>query len=189
MVYACVPGAGPGKYKDLSQGNLWDCFENIGKNIETFQREFIPNPDDPAQKQQLDEYKQLADEAKGSMDAVNKYKPFINFVESKYQCSGMCSSALFYLTVDVTNGPPEQDQGCLYPFAKDFGSIFANLGNTLIASGVFFLFMLILVFPLCCYKNDEDGPRATYSNLEGGEQETEQTRNQYLLDTNKVCDE
>ena len=101
----------------------------------------------------------------------------------------MCSSALFYLTVDVQNGLPNQEQGCLYPFAKDFGQVFEKLGNTLIASGFFFILMLILVFPLCCYNKDSDTAGGVFHRLEGGEKEPKNTNNVYLLETNKVNQE
>jgi len=44
LTWACLPGTPlPAKYGDLSQGNLWDCFQNIDKNIQTFSEQFIDN--------------------------------------------------------------------------------------------------------------------------------------------------
>lgn len=92
-----------------------------------------------------------------------KTKKFINWIESKYECSGMCSPGLFYLTESVTKGPPTR--GCFAPFMDDLASIIGNLGNAMMASGVFFLLMIFFVCPICCFKKHSD---AVMSYKEGG---------------------
>jgi hypothetical protein len=86
---------------------------------------------------------------------VNKNKPdekyikFISYVEETYECSGMCTPSLFYLTQSVEKGLPKQ--GCVKPFVQDVSDLFFELGATMIASGVLFLFMIIIICPICCF--------------------------------------
>lgn len=61
---------------------------------------------------------------------------FIEFIEERYECSGLCKPPLFYLTQSVKSGPPKR--GCLPPFADEFGATFTDLGVVMTVSGVFF---------------------------------------------------
>jgi len=73
----------------------------------------------------------------------------ISFIEKKYKCSGLCKKPLFYLTQDITNGPPENE--CFDALIKDVGPLFNVIGEIMIASGVIFLLMLFCACPICCF--------------------------------------
>lgn len=93
-----------------------------------------------------------------------KYITLIKFIEDRYKCSGLCTPSLFYLTLSVKEGPPTQ--ACLPPFIGEVAEPIGNLGSAMIASAVFFLLVIILVWPVCCYKAvDPDSVKP----MEGGE--------------------
>ena len=95
-----------------------------------------------------------------------KYEQLVSFIEGEFKCSGMCSPSLFYLTQSVELGPPTQ--GCLAPFMGELTSLIGNLGDAMLASGVFFILMIFFVVPVCCYKGDSGGKVGSH---EGGEVE------------------
>lgn len=100
-----------------------------------------------------------------------KYSEFVSFVEKEYECSGMCSPSLFYLTQSVELGPP--DKGCLAPFMDDVTSLIGNLGNALLASGLIFVLMIFFIFPLCCFQDDRKGRYKEGGNgIEMGERDS-----------------
>ena len=76
---------------------------------------------------------------------------------------------MFYLTNSVKTGPPTQ--GCLAPFIDDLTDLAGNLGEALVASACFFLFMAILIWTLCCYKHEKDGDKV--QPFEGGDESNE----------------
>ena len=106
-------------------------------------------------------------------DSVKQSKPekkfldLIRFIETEYDCSGMCSPSLFYLVNPVTAGPPKD--ACLAPFIGDITGLLGNLGSTMIASGVFFLFMIFFAFPLCCKTKLSSDAVSAYTSKEGGQ--------------------
>lgn len=105
-------------------------------------------------------------------DSVKQSKPekkfldLIRFIETEYDCSGMCSPSLFYLVNPVTAGPPKD--ACLAPFIGDITDLLGNLGGAMIASGVFFLLMIFSVIPMCCLSKVDDQSQV-FSSKEGGE--------------------
>lgn len=103
-------------------------------------------------------------------DLDEEYKKLISFIESEYECSGMCSPSLFYLTQSVKEGPPKR--GCLAPFMGDLTSFVGRLGEALLASGIFFLLMIFCIIPMCCFQPGENNSVMAYGK-EGGEMEME----------------
>jgi len=77
----------------------------------------------------------------------------ISFIEKTYKCSGLCKAPLFYLTQDITKGPPKS--ACLDAVIKDVGPLFNAIGEIMIASGIIFLFMLFCACPICCFNKEE----------------------------------
>lgn len=132
-----------------------------------------------AEAKMAEKAKDSADKFSGMGKTINQnkldenYEKLITFIEGEYKCSGMCSSSLFYLTQSVELGPPEQ--GCLAPFMGDITSLIGNLGDAMVASGVFFILMIFFIFPVCCYKQGSAGKVGSH---EGGEVEMSDERQQ-----------
>jgi len=87
----------------------------------------------------------------------------------------MCSPSLFYLTQSVELGPPKR--GCFAPFLGDLTSLVGNLGDALLASGVFFLLMIFFVIPMCCFKMGDNNSIMAYGK-EGGEMELAESKDE-----------
>ena len=97
------------------------------------------------------------------------YIKLINFIESSYDCSGLCRPPLFYLTVPVTKGPPVR--GCAPSVMEALDSMVGSLAQTFVASSVFFFLMIFFVCPICCL--EENPPNKNGEMNEGGESELE----------------
>ena len=107
-----------------------------------------------------------------------KYIDLLAFIENRYKCSGLCTPSLFYFTQSVKEGPPKQ--ACLPPFISEVVEPMASLGAAMIASAVFFLFVLLCICSVCCFKPANlDAVKA----LEGGEFEL---ANQKTVDISQV---
>jgi hypothetical protein len=74
------------------------------------------------------------------------------------------------LTKSVKDGPP--NKACLAPFIDDLVSPLGNIGSAMVASAVFFILMLFVICPVCCFKRKEDEPQGTMEGKtinEGGD--------------------
>lgn len=97
----------------------------------------------------------------------SKFTNFIKFIEKQYECSGLCSPSMFYLTQSVEKGPPKK--GCLAPFVDEVAVLLSDLGVAMIISGVGFLLMIGCIVPLCCFKlKDPDEVKPFDTVKEGG---------------------
>ena len=77
---------------------------------------------------------------------------FLSMLERKYNCASMCHVPLFWLTKDVSEGPPTQE--CV---SASIDSLSDQIGFT-IAFSVSGLLLLLAVFgavPLCSDYSDE----------------------------------
>ena len=71
---------------------------------------------------------------------------FMTQLETDYKCASMCSVPLFYLTLDISKGKPEQE--CTKAIIEEV------TGKTLVAvicilTGVILLCAMVCSFPLC----------------------------------------
>lgn len=70
----------------------------------------------------------------------------LSYLESKYTCSGICEPGLFYFSLDVTEGIP--DQTCL-AYAKDeIGSSLSYMGITSMVCGIVCFFIWLCQYAL-----------------------------------------
>jgi len=58
----------------------------------------------------------------------------LSYFEKKYACSGVCTAALFYYSLPLEQGPP--NQVCLMFLKNEIGSSLIYLGSVSIAGGV-----------------------------------------------------
>ena len=137
---------------DLASESFVACADNSEKITETFKAEKEKETGLTAGQRDLDteSFRNAGKSVKASKPD-EKYIKFIEYIEKEYECSGLCSPSMFYFANSVKTGPPKQ--GCLAPFIDDLTDLAGNLGEAMVASAVFFLFMSILIWVLCCYKH------------------------------------
>jgi hypothetical protein len=92
---------------------------------------------------------------------------FLNFIESEYECAGICSPPLFYYSKDINAGPPKR--GCINKMVTVIAPAISSLGQVLIVSGVLIILMIFCALPICCLKND------SFKNLVGEEEDDDDT--------------
>jgi len=87
---------------------------------------------------------------------LNSAFTILTYFESKYQCSGICNTALFYYSLDLSIGIPTKV--CLIYLKQEIGSSLVYLGIVSIVGG----FLMSLIW--CCqyalwrtYEDDEEG--------------------------------
>lgn len=68
-------------------------------------------------------------------------------------CSGFCTTELFYLTLDLSFGIPEDT--CTNSLYTEFGDDMLALGIAFSASALFMLLMYCCCCPLMCYDKDK----------------------------------
>lgn len=78
------------------------------------------------------------------LEGMKVFFGFMNELESKYKCAGLCSAPLFSLTGDITAGPPTK--GCWEPIVT---KAFAG-GTTVAAFGALFMFLTFFISLSLC---------------------------------------
>jgi hypothetical protein len=72
----------------------------------------------------------------------------ITFFEAKYTCSGICNPALFYYTLDLSEGIPTSS--CLQYLKSEIGDRMSYLGITAIIIGVLMMLVFVVQYALWC---------------------------------------
>lgn len=88
---------------------------------------------------------------------------FLNFIETEFDCAGICSPPLFYYSKNISNGPPKR--GCIKLMVAEIAPALSSLGQVLIVSGVLIILMIFCALPICCLKNE------SFKNLVGEEED------------------
>ena len=70
---------------------------------------------------------------------------FLTEVEKDFDCAGMCEIPLFYVTRDISDGPPTQE--CLIASLYSMQNNLLGLGKITLATGVILLIGFVSVFP------------------------------------------
>lgn len=93
--------------------------------------------------------------AKGfrEQDDFADIEDFIKFFEDEYSCAGICTPALFFFKLDISEGVPEGS--CLLKIQDDLKTSLLGVGGAAVASGIFLFFTFI--FQYCLWrKYDRD---------------------------------
>jgi len=124
-----------------SHNSLLECLE--------FATEMMKNP---AMKEE--EKKELTAKIKEVNESVSEdQKKFVRFLEEEYKCSGLCSKSLFYITLPLKEGPPENT--CTLSLIESIGDQFTLFGYSLFFTSIILLLVFILMMPLCCYDKEK----------------------------------
>lgn len=67
---------------------------------------------------------------------------FFSFFEGQYECSGLCTPALFYYSLDISNGRPYER--CLIDLKDEVSNNLSYMGISAVLSGI------IMMFVWCC---------------------------------------
>jgi hypothetical protein len=86
----------------------------------------------------------------------------LNYFEQKYTCSGICSPALFYYSLPLTEGVPSAT--CLSFLKEEIGSSLTYLGVASIVVGIVILLIFICQYALWCKYEDKTNPGAKYQS-------------------------
>ena len=78
---------------------------------------------------------------------------FFNAFEENYDCASVCDKPLFYMTVDVSSGAPNEE--CGSALIKSVNKRIKPVGVVAIISGVVVLIAFIGTFPLCTGFDDK----------------------------------
>lgn len=84
---------------------------------------------------------------------------------------------MFYFTQSVKEGLPTQ--ACIVPAIEDIGSTLQNLGAILIVTGLLFLLMIFMTFPICCYNSEDEQTEADADEQKKKEQERAEREAKY----------
>jgi len=76
-------------------------------------------------------------------------KKLINYVETTFECSGICQSNLFYWMEPISNGPPKN--ACLDKLWEKIGETILLMGAPALGAGIILFFAFICQYPLWCY--------------------------------------
>lgn len=84
----------------------------------------------------------------GSKETIDNLRAY----EKEYDCSGICDVPLFYLSRDLSDGPPPED--CVDAILKSFTDSYAI---AIISFSLFLMFFVaaIATVPNCCGMNSE----------------------------------
>jgi hypothetical protein len=86
--------------------------------------------------------------AKGTVD-------FIKAAEVNYDCSGLCTPGLFYLTRPLSDGPPTS--GCLRIFLEEFPAGLNNTAICTVLTSILLCFGCCFGISICGGNTDSDG--------------------------------
>ena len=72
---------------------------------------------------------------------------FLNKVEKDFSCAGLCDVPLFYVTKDISLGPPKKE--CVEQMFIDITSSMSSLGMISLVAGIFTILGFFGTFSLC----------------------------------------
>jgi hypothetical protein len=78
---------------------------------------------------------------------------FVAQLEESYDCAGVCKVPLFYMTKDISVGPPTE--GCIQAAAEGMAANYGNTGKVALVTGVLLLIGMIGACPLCTGFEDD----------------------------------
>ncbi|KAL4461637.1 hypothetical protein ABPG74_016261 [Tetrahymena malaccensis] len=94
----------------------------------------------------------------------DQYLSLVQFLENKFECSGICDPVPYYVFTDINRGPPVYTQGCKQR-VQDFFEKYGNIVRVVSFSiGGFFFLQIILAIWLCCIRKS-DGQNDYYSRM------------------------
>lgn len=85
----------------------------------------------------------------------------IQYFENKYKCSGICTTALFYYSLDLSEGIPQNT--CLTNLKSEIGDSLTWLGACTLTVGVICFLIWMMQYVLWC-KFEEDDDEHPYQN-------------------------
>jgi hypothetical protein len=161
--------------EDFASDSMYECLENVDDIVtKRVDYDYDQVLKATGSKTKAKEAKTTSQKVyKSVKDSVDSKKPtpalskFLNFIESEYNCAGICSPPLFYYSKSISNGPPKR--GCINLMVKDIAPALSSLGQVLIVSGVLIILMIFCALPICCLKND------SFKNLVGEEEDDDDT--------------
>lgn len=74
-------------------------------------------------------------------------KTFVEDLEARHNCAGLCYVPLFYMTRDMSVGPPTK--GCVAAVAEDFPKTYGSAGLAALITGLVLLLGVGAACPLC----------------------------------------
>jgi len=126
--------------------NLLECKEGLGPKIVLLEKAAKANPS--AYKDKLELAKKVYET---KIDP--EQRKILQYIEKKYECSGLCNPPFFYLTQSIEKGPPKQ--ACLVPIIKDIGPIFKAVAAIMVTTAVVFFCMLTCTCAICGFNSDK----------------------------------
>ena len=156
LFWAFDPATGEANnYADIASNTLMECMDKVSETTAFLKQQMIADVE--AEGASATETREAIADLDSALDGigaqVTENRPeenivnAVTFLETTYSCSGFCDAPLFYLTQDITNGPPTR--GCVVPLTEGIGALFTQLGITMTITGVFFLLMIFFIFPMC----------------------------------------
>ena len=79
-------------------------------------------------------------------------KNVIKYLESTFECSGLCQETFFFYSLPLTRGRPQKP--CLGALNETVGEEMIYLGIVFQATSLLLFFMTICTCPLFCFDND-----------------------------------
>lgn len=73
----------------------------------------------------------------------------VTWFENKYTCSGICNTALFYYSLPLSEGIP--DETCLTHLKQEIGDTMTYLGVAAVVIGVLAFLVFLVQYCLWCY--------------------------------------
>ena len=80
-------------------------------------------------------------------------KKFLTFLETELTCSGFCKPSLFYFTIDLAAGRPQDT--CIDNLMEKLGDDMLIIGIAIFSTGMVMLLMLCCQYPLWCYSSEK----------------------------------
>ena len=156
----CSDGGKTGTYSDLTAEELLDTYDSDRSTnsflfVEGGYKNYdecikLVNEDDAGISTEFFEFA----EGFRTQDDFSEIEDYIKFFEQEYTCAGICTPALFYFYVDVTEGVPSGS--CLLSIQDDLKSSLLGVGGAALASGIFLFFTFIFQYCLWRkYDNDD----------------------------------
>jgi len=140
--------------------NTYDNFDECNKMLQKKKKEYDQNnpssrllqalPANNNQNTPTDDYSYVP-----TGDIVDTGIKVIQYFEQKYKCSGICTTALFYYSLDLTKGIPRET--CLKSLKEEVGDSMTWLGSCTLTVGVICLLIWFLQYVLWCKFDDGEG--------------------------------
>ena len=82
-----------------------------------------------------------------------KWFKFLEYIEDKWECAGLCKSPKFYVFSDINKGKPKA--GCLPEVEEWFWDLLDNMYIILIIIVIVLILAIMFSFTLCCCPKEE----------------------------------